>query len=334
MANNELTYEGNLVIKDPVALFSKYFVTEKDIDRYTRMINTGKGEEAVDEFIAKYMLSVSHQYTLEMQRYLRVAETGEMERKDQNKMVTSVALLTVAMLPVYKNNFRKFIANSYAPAIFKTHGVTSPLVKRVILDNTVSQFMTLTESSMSVTQANVINHIRQMQKEMVVFNQSIKNQTFITGQLNREVALFKEGLRETFPGYYKAMEEGNILRDSLGRNVKPDAYAEMSTRTTILNVDRTSVETIAKIDRVRVVEYYKRDFRTVKEHRQICTQILSNITEGKSLLAMDQETAKVLGVLYIENAKAQGALGVNCRHSIKSVSNTFGRKIEKKYFRG
>jgi hypothetical protein len=86
-----------------------------------------------------------------------------------------------------------------------------------------------------------------------------------------------------------------------------------------LNVDRTAVEVTAQINGEEVVEYYKRDNRTVKEPRQICIDILSNKTKGKSLLALTQEAANKYGILTIEQARTNGAMGAHCRHSIRSI---------------
>lgn len=332
MSSNELLYKGDREFKDPVALFSKYNVSDKDLVRYKKMIENGQVNEAEDEFVTKYMIPASERYSNEIIQYLQIAQTGEMDRKYMNAMIASISLLALTLFPLLKRNFRRYTRESYAPLIFDKYGITSEVVKRAILDNTLQQFATLTDGAMTQTQANVLYQIRKMQQEMIIFNQQISKDVFITDTIDNEIALFKKNLMKTMPDYYKGMEEGNILKDRLGRSIKLDNYADMATRNTILNVDRMSVETISKINQDRVVEYYKRDQRSVKNPRVICMNLLGQKVEGKSLLALDPTTAKVLGIMYIEDAKAQGAMQIYCRHGIKPVSNTFAKKLEKKYF--
>ena len=51
---------------------------------------------------------------------------------------------------------------------------------------------------------------------------------------------------------------------------------------------------------------------------------------GKSLLALDDDTAVKLGIMTVASAKGTSdyAMGPNCRHSIKRVSRRFRTRID------
>ena len=334
MASNELIYQGSIRIKDPISLFSRYHVTKKEINRWTMMIEAGNGEKAIDEFIAKYTTGPAELYTAAMQDYLRIAESGEVPRSGLNKITTSVVAISSAYASNVISSFSTFVKEAVAPTIFEKFKITSPSVKQSIFDATIAQFGNLTEGAMTMTQNNILTGIRQMQMEMIQRNQAMRSRVFASSHLDKEVDDFKKRLKQTYPNYYKGMEEGRVLMDRNGKQWKLEDYATMATRTTILNVERTSVEIISKIGSQRVVEYFLRDSRTLSSgnEREICKEILSKKVLGKSVLAMDLKTARILGVFSLDTAKAKGAMGPWCRHSIRPVSKVYNRKLNRKYF--
>ena len=328
----QLTYQGTIKIENYNNLFAKYAVTDKDLALYRNMIESGDEEEAIDLFVEKYMNSVSELYTETTQESLKKAESGEMKQGEKGKLIRNVVLSTGAASLLLKNNFGKFIKESYAPTIFKEQGITSVKTKNAILEATLSEFDTLTTGAMNETQQFVLTNVRQMQRNMIIGNQRLTG----AKNLDREVWLFKKRLKQSMPDYYKALEKGAVLKSRTMANgkivrYKLENYADMSTRTTLLNVDRVATEVRVGINGDNIVEYYLRDNRKLKTgiEREICKTILASSFLGKSVLAMDQATGGKLGIMTIDAAKGQGAMGPYCRHSIRSVSRNYLIKVNK-----
>jgi hypothetical protein len=334
---DQILYRGEIKITHPDELFSEFNVTDKDLKRYEKLVKQGKAEQAIDEFIEKYMVDVVQLYNATIQRYMEYAEEGQMKRSDLNQIITSTVLLSDGLSRNLNKNFKVFATGIVAVAIFIQMGIKSRAVKNAILDATVNEFITKTAGAMAETQQHILTGIREMQQAMVIQNQKIRQMPSIDELINKEIAQFRENLRRQFPEYYRSMEDGALLKSrrftSAGKlkSYKLEDYTEMSARTTILNVDRTSVEVVAKIEGIKVVEYYLRDNRKLKTgfEREICKSILGKTILGKSLLAMDQATANNLGIRTIEHARSDGAMGPWCRHSIRFVSNTFKNKVNK-----
>jgi len=332
----QLTYQGTIKIENYNNLFAKYAVSDKDLAIYRNMIEAGEEEEAIDQFVDKYMNSVSELYTATTQESLKKAESGEMKQEEKGKLIRNVVLSTGAASLLLKNNFGKFIKKSYAPTIFKEQGITSIKTKiktkNAILDATLSEFDTLTTGAMNETQQFVLTNVRQMQRNMIIGNQRLTG----VKNLDREVWLFKKRLKQSMPDYYKALEKGAVLKSRTMANgkvvrYKLENYVDMSTRTTLLNVERVATEVRAGINGDNIVEYYLRDNRTLKTgiEREICKTILASSYLGKSVLALDEITGAKLGIMTIDAAKGQGAMGPYCRHSIRSVSRNYLIKVSK-----
>jgi hypothetical protein len=139
-------------------------------------------------------------------------------------------------------------------------------------------------------------------------------------------------LREKYPSVYKAALEGNIVATTrfigdreIKRHYKLNDYADMATRTTLLNVDRVGNEIIARVNEEPVVEYYLYDSRKVKKERQICQDILDRKINGLSLLALSDEVAQKLKIMTVDEARSTSdyAMGPYCRHTIRRVSREF-----------
>ena len=115
----------------------------------------------------------------------------------------------------------------------------------------------------------------------------------------------------------------------------------MSVRTTLLNIDRTSVQisVINKEDSrtkkkgypVKVVELYLADDRPLKTgiEREICKQVLRTKKYGKPLLAIDGETGKMLGIMTVDEYMAEGGQGPYCRHGYRSIPISLRKVLEK-----
>ncbi len=314
-------------IKDPESLFGKYQVSNEDLKRYRRMIEAGDGEQAISDFVSEYMTGYVELYNATMINYMQKAQEGQLDDRDLGALLAAVPALSLALAELQNDNFRAFVEESMGPAVFAENGIRSKAVQNAILEETLSRFEQQTFGAMAETQNNVLAQIRQMQRAMIIENQRLKDQGIIGAAIRREIKAFREGLLKKFPEYYNALESGNILKS---RKFGPAGervitynladYSAMATRTTLLNVDRTAVEVAQTLSGADLVEFYNRDTRPVKEPREICQDILSKKIGGKSYLAMKPEAAALLGVMTVEDARAKGAFGPNCRHSIRQSS--------------
>jgi hypothetical protein len=80
----------------------------------------------------------------------------------------------------------------------------------------------------------------------------------------------------------------------------------------------------------KVLEFYLSDNRAVKKDRESCQQVLAKNILGKSILATDDITAKKLGIMSIDELRAQPdmPLTYNCRHSFRRLPQEYLNKIE------
>lgn len=322
-------------------LFYKYQVSEEDLKRYYLLIDIGKEEEAITLFLEEYMVPIINTYNVEMVQFLFDSEKGELKSDARRNLLRNTSLISLGVIGLLNKNFHNFIKKVYSDISFKVNGITNPSVKNIIMESTLSQFEALTQQTLGTTQINILKNIRNMQKEMILFNQMTKG--FNKEQLDKATVQFLKKIKNKFPEYQK-MKEGKFISSSPYNekgNVRfytLENYIKMSVRTTLLNIDRTTVgisilEKERKTNRtpVNVAEFYLADNRTLKTgiERPICKEVLSKTSYGASLVALDMDTAKILGIPLLDDAISAGSFGPYCRHSIKSVSVRMRKKLEK-----
>ncbi len=335
----------------PLFSFSKFFerykVSTKDIESYIQLIEDGKEKTAMDLFIFKYIQTPAEIYEKNIIKYLEETEKGELDTQSKKNIIKSVAILSFGLSALLSDNFNSFIKKAFSPLLFLDKNITNRKVKSAILDSTLAQFDNLTANSLLNTQNYVLKNIRNMQKEMIVFNQQTIKGLDAT-ELNKAVEVFRLSIKNKFPEYQK-MKEGKLIVSSYSqtqggfRHYKLDDYIEMSVRTTILNIDRTSTQIYIlnkekdKAERrkdgftINVAEYILIDNRILKTgiEREICKKVLADKKYGVPLVALDSASAKILGIILLDDAIASGAFGVFCRHGIKPVTVAMRKKLEK-----
>lgn len=333
-----LSYYGNIDIANPEELFLEYEVPEREIRAYMWLLRQGRDTEVYERFIMSYMLEDIYIFKDTMSSYLSTVEQGIIPEKNVAKIVTSVILLTAFLDNRLRSNMRKFVSRVVLPETISRNNISNKDVQKAILNEIMSRYDVILKGSLSQTQFNILRYIREMQRRLLVENQSILNRGLSGIALNTEVARFRKELFRTFPEYYKAMKEGKFITSrrfgEAGekiRNYTLEGYVNMAVRSSILDVDRLSVEVSAKAGDIPVVEFYLRDERplvTGKE-REICDKILSQEILGKSILAVTEEASEALGIMTIEEAKNtyDYSMGYWCRHSIKIPSNSYLKKI-------
>jgi hypothetical protein len=306
---------------------------------YDKLVKQGKIEEAIDFIASQYPLEIAYIVKQQTRNTLSKALEGPMTQREMAAFTREIGFTIGAAKEAIVEGVRYFSTNVIAKHVFETQGITKKSLKDAILKATIDQFETYIDGAMSGTQAEILADIRSMQRDWIIRNQNIRKMKDVDDLLYGSEKEFKKFLRKKYPRLFKAMEEGAILKsrpwEDKNGNIKNryydlEEYTDFSVRATVLNIDRNSAEVSAQMRRHRVVEYYLRDNRPIKtEERPVCQHILDKKVHGKSLLALDDEAAGILGIMTIHRAKTEGAMFIHCRHSIKPVSKAFNEQVNK-----
>lgn len=317
---------------NPLNFYSEYELSEDELALMVTLTEDGYEQEALDMFLDEFLQPAATKYKDVMTNYLSELNAGPMRNKEQDNLIRSISLLSLGLSSFLSDNFKTFIKNVYAGNVFDKAEITDSELKRNIQKEVIAEFEQLIGATMSQTQSFILNSVRTLQREMVAENLFLKNSDISGDALEAEIIRFKEALQVKYPGIYKAMRQGNIMTtvkfadgQELTRHYKLDYYIDLTVRTTLLNVDRNANMIAALTNGERVMEFYKADNRNVQKDREICQDILTNLVNGVSILALDEEAAKILGVMTVDEAKSTPDYfgGAGCRHSLKRCSANF-----------
>ncbi len=300
-------------------------ISQKDLKKYIGYMESGLVQKAIDAFIVRYIYLVNERYVKFIQDQLSKAETIIAER-ELTKIEMTITSSTLSYQKNLESVFGEFVGKCYTSKAFKVLGITAAQVREAIKRDTIKQFSKATKGALSQTPRSIKSQIRTIQKAMITESNRLDKKINLTKLLDSKTKRFSDMAKD----FIKIKKEGQFVTYRNGAKVPVDAYSEMATRTTILNVERNAVEIDQNIKGRRVVEYYLRDNRPLKtEPREICKHILSRQFYGISIVALDSSTANILGAVSLESARADGAMGPNCRHSIRPVSKEYENRIEK-----
>ncbi len=313
-------------------------ISDYDIKEFQRLVKAGREEEAVERMARRYPKEIAVNYArwalaMLKESAQRIFSAGEMAQAERQ-----LSIATVSTSRILTESMGAFIGKVLAPKIFTDNKITVDRVRKAILQQTQYQFETLIDGAMAGTRSDILAMVRKFQREMIVRNQALRFQGAPEEVIEWEKAHFREMLENKFPLDMKHIEEGKILKsrmlsDGTFRHFDLEEYTEMSVHRTLMNLEQTSVETAAQIGDFKVIELYLRDHRKIKsDERPVCAEVLAKKVHGRSLLALDPETAKALGILTLDAARNQGCMGFNCRHSIRNVDAAYRNQLKKALF--
>ena len=311
-------------------------MTEKDKKNISRMIENNNELGAENLFLTKYIFPLTLKFKTTMSALIGKCINTQLPEDEINKIRLVISNTTVSYKRSILDLFSDF-AGIYSRKIYEKYGITSPAVKRTIKNSVLEEFKYYTESALSKTNNMIVSIIRKYQTEVIKGNLKIDKMIDAGEILKKEVGSFQTKLyrqvNKMFPEMQK-MQRGNFVVYSNGSMHGIQEYANMSVRTTILNVDRTAVEIKSVKDGRRVVEFYQRDKRGVTQDREVCQSIMNVKIKGISMLALDSGAADVLEIKTLAQAKEEDghAFGPNCRHSIRPLSEAIYKEIEKLLF--
>lgn len=312
--------------------YNEFEIEEEVIAELEKMIEDGFEQEAIDILINDYLIMASQKYSNVMMEYLFQIDQGPFRERDIDKVSRNVSLLGIGLAAYLVNNVKGFSGLGYFDQIFERNDIKDKILKKNIINEVLGQFDNLINTTVGQTQSFILSSIRTLQREMLSENLLIKNAKLTGATLEAEIERFKESLKIKYPEIYRAMNQGNIMtitRFSEGvektRRYKVGYYIDLSTRTTLLNAERTANTIAALVNEEPVMEYYLVDPRKVKKDREICQDILNKKIGGLSILATTEEVGRALGIMTIDEAKSTPdfAMGPLCRHGVRRVGKQY-----------
>jgi len=310
-------------------------IAEDDITEYSALVESGNADEALESFLESYIVPMSQRFSTFLQN--RVSLAGDLlTAAKEKKIKIEISSAMTGFKDAYTNIYSQFVNDIYGDAVMTSLDVTSPQVREFIKKDTIAKFIENTEQRLAETDIKIRTTIREMQQELIRNERDLTKFENMAGVLDSDVAAFKEELyarlQERVPDFYKMAEDGNFIEYSDGTMVGIDTYNEMATRTTVLNVERNSVMMQDAMDGNRIAVYYLRDDRPVKKEREICQEILADEFYGESLIAYDEDAASLFDIWTVDEAMAEGAMGVNCRHSVRQLSEENQNRVDSLLF--
>lgn len=311
-------------------------ISKKDIQKITKLFEDGKDLQAEDFFIAKYILKPAQK----LQGFIKSSIARATSRILTQKEMNSLTIRMSNTIGAYDTSLRGLYtqySNMFSKYVFNKTGVTSPFVKGTIKKNSIELFKTNIKGALSRTNSEFLNNVRKFQTDLIKAQQKIDRAVDVGQILKKDAHIqFEKQLRSITKLNKKLgnMKQGKFITYRDGSMHSLTSYNEMAVRTTVLNVDRTAVEVKSGVSGRRVVEYYLRDKRSVKEKRAVCNSIMHTKIKGIPMIALDQGAADILGIRTLEQAKQEDgkAFGPNCRHSIKPLPAAVYNEIEKVLF--
>jgi hypothetical protein len=307
-------------------------MTERFINMLIKLVEQGKLNIAISRFLNNYVLPSSFAYQTAIQKILNKTDNRVLTAPEFGKLSISVSSKTVAFGVELRSYMTDFIKKVLSKPLFKKLDITSPAVKQAITHNAIQNFNKRIVGALSETNTTILKSMRGMQKDLLIIDKKVEGlieRGLPRDEINKLKSSFFKDLKKNNKEFYRLLDEDKFVIYRDGSMHKYDDYMEMAARTTILNVDRDAVEIKEAVEGNRVVEYYVRDKRAAKTSRSICRHVLSRKLFNKSLVATDQRAASQLNIPYIGSIREQGAMGVNCRHSIRNVGETVINQIDK-----
>lgn len=299
------------------------------------MAASGNHEAAMEEFVL-FNVAMSSRYAKFVSDIMERVLNG-ITPKQVDDISIQISSATTGFKKAVKSTYREFVYNVYFDKVFKSLGIRNPIVKLTIQNNTLKKFYDNIDGALSQTNRDVVKEIRKVQVDIIKHSKDLARVKDMSGLIEKERAALRLKLEKQFEkrhiDFFKMKDNRAFVRYSDGKLINFEAYNEMATRTTTMNVEREAVEINEKIEGRRVSEYFVRDTRSVKSERDVCRRIMSRRYLGKyALIAHDSAAADLFGIMTVDAARDEGAFGPNCRHSMRALSDAVYNRIDKTLF--
>jgi hypothetical protein len=316
-------------------------IKEGDRKKFADLVEKEQDGSAFALFYDKYIQPLADGLTSFIQGQMKKVLDNP-DSSEVSAIVLSIKNASTAYEKASYSLFSEFTKEVYTPVLFERLGVKDPQLKKTILNKTLTEFSEKTKGALANTNSMVLSSIRKIQTDIIKANLQIAAKENIPGILKKEIAEFKRKLeadiKKNNPQFYRMLEEGKLIKsrtlpDGSYYTYGLENYADMSVQTTLMNVERDSVEIAALAEGAPVVGYKLINDRKLKgKERPICKHILATKVRGIAVLALDPDVAGVLGVMTVSEAKGKGAMGVNCRHGLVPLDSAYLTEVNKALF--
>lgn len=301
-------------------------IKKEDLKRWVEMAKNGKQDIALEEFIKLYILSNARKFANYLST-LMSKSLSILSRKEVDEISIQISSATTGYKAALKSVYRQFVGNVYLDKVFKLLKINNPIVVTKIKKHTINQFYKNIDGALAQTDRDIVSQIRKIQVDLIKRNKDLEKINSLKNVIEKEKRIMIQNLDKELKKknieFFKMKDGQAYVRYRDGKLVNFEAYNDMATRTTTLNVERDAVEINEKIEDHRISEYYLRDERTLKtKPREVCRHIMSKRFYGKALIAHDDSAAGIFGIRTIDGARGEGAMGPNCRHSIRPLSES------------
>ncbi len=116
---------SDVSLQNPLKLFGETKISEKDFRYYQELVESGKEEQAIEEFLEKYITPFVEKYQQTLQNYISQASDGQFTNEDQSSMERSVSLLVIGITAILAENFQQFSERVISPAVFTKNKIIS-----------------------------------------------------------------------------------------------------------------------------------------------------------------------------------------------------------------
>lgn len=327
------------------SIFNSFNISGKDRNLYESIIAEAttfdEVESVINHFMEHYVVKMDKQFQGLVLDTLNTSLSNVLMQRQLIQLENTFMFGSSSYEQVCQANY-KIVAELVAGKAVQIVGGNKFITKQ-LQDKLINEFNSRIQGAMANTRAEVLQHVRTLQREMIVRNRQLmlmQDQGVMESIIEKEKAMFRENMLKKFPRLEKMLENGQILRSRtyLGadgtarfKSYTLDEYTEMATSETLKNIDRDAVEFTAKNMNEPVVVFYLRDQRHVEDPNEACAHIINYKLWGVPLLATSEYVAKLLKIWSVDRAKAEHSLEISrhCRHSIRRASDEIINKVNK-----
>lgn len=333
-------------------IFNSFKVSPKDLKMYKRILRgTGefREEKVIDHFMKNYVYKLNTVFGNSIKNVLNDLISTDTTSKQFTKETIGFKATSKKYKDILKDDYEK-VAPLVLDSFFKRNNIKNMQLRKQLKDSVYDEFNSFIKDAMNLTERDVLNDIRTIQREVIqntLKTKELKGIPDLNSFIEKEKKGFKKKILKKYPNIKNKLEEGKVLKSKPWKdqngNIRTmtytlNNYTDMSIEASIMNTETTTGVINAEQRGQRVVEYYLANNRQLKTGPfPYCQEILRKRIKGKALLALDEEAADILGIPTVATARANGALDRKrrCRHSVRPIENeNYNTMINKLLYAG
>src|SRR4030042_1091985 len=180
-----------------------------DVEKYRKLIKAGSTDEAITDFIKKYIAYVTAQYADFLYEQIKKAQSV-LTGKQMTDISIKIGGATASYTKGLGNLFEQFMVKVYNSDTFRALAIKTPAVQRAIKKNIINLFNKNIEGALLGTPREIVTTIRSLQKDILKIRNVITDAEKLGELTAREMAKFKSSLfkklKNNNPKYYNMLE--------------------------------------------------------------------------------------------------------------------------------